>query len=75
MSKNFFIYVDKGGKCPVLSQKKLSVPSHPFWVRYVNDRPVAYHGPKEIIVQNISGDSVWDYALGKFVPIENCKAE
>ena len=75
MSNNFFVYLDKGGKCPVLSHEKLSLVSHPFWVRYINDHPVSYRGPKEIIAKNISKDSVWDYELSKFVPIDNCKAE
>jgi len=74
MSKNFFIYVDKGGKMPVLSRRKLTLMTHPYWVQYINDTPVAYHGPKEMITGNIAGDSIWDYRLGKFVPIENCRA-
>jgi len=71
---NFYIYVDKSGKMPVLSHIKLDIIHHPYFIQYRSNRPVAYHGPKNILVENINNDSVWCFARAKFVPIDNLKA-
>lgn len=44
-TENFRIYYDKTGKCPILSHIKLKLKSHPYYIRYQDNRPVAYHGP------------------------------
>ena len=67
--------MDKGGKVPVLSHKKMNNPHHPYYIRYINDRPVAYHGPRDVVVGNINKDSVWCYNRSKFVPIDSLTVE
>jgi hypothetical protein len=72
---NFRVYVDKEGKCPVLSHIKLNMKSHPYYIRYRDNRPVARHGPRNVLVQNVGKDCVWCYHFSKFVPIDNIKEE
>lgn len=69
--KNFFLYVDREGKMPFQSDRQMAVKSHPFYVRYVSNRPVAYHGPKEVLANNITNDKVYCYHSQEFVPIDS----
>ena len=72
---NFYIYLDRAGKMPVLSRYKATISNRPYWIQYQNGRPVAYHGPETVMAQDISGKKIWDYRLSKFVPIadvQNC---
>lgn len=61
---NFYIFVDKGGKMPVLRHSRTApAPSHPYFVRYSNNRPIAvnpYPGQTE----------VWDYSATRYIPVE-----
>jgi hypothetical protein len=75
MVKNFRVYVDRGGKMPQLRHGAWNCETHPFYVRYENDRPVAFHGPTEVLVENIKKDSVWCYLRSKFIPIALLKEE
>lgn len=75
MPKNFWIYFDVLGKCPVLSHKPISVISHPNYVRYVNDRPVAFHGPKQFVCSDLTRTKVWDYLDSEYVLIDNLVEE
>lgn len=49
MNNNFMIYVDREGNMPQLRRKKWKCISHPYYVRYVNNHPVAVHGPAEVL--------------------------
>lgn len=69
MKKNYLIYVDREGKMPILSHTKRNYKSHPFYIRYVNNTPVAYHGPAEIHAKDITRSKVWDHCKSCFVPI------
>ena len=71
---NFYIYYDNDGNMPELRFRKAD-PNYqkPFWIRYVNDRPVEYRGPKDVLAQDTSGTKVWDYAAGQFVPIDGLR--
>lgn len=73
--KNYFIYVDREGKMPVLSTKKRTYVNHPFYVRYVNNRPVAYHGPAEVHARDVTKSKVWDYKQSCYVPIAGITQE
>ena len=75
MTKNFRVYVDRGGKMPQLRHKEWQCDTHPYYVRYVNDRPVTYHGPAEVVAENITKDGVWCYLRSEFVPISSIKPE
>lgn len=52
MKNNFYIYVDREGKMPVLFYEPVEIKSHPYYVKYINNRPVAYKGPLEVISNN-----------------------
>ena len=75
MPKNFRVYVDRGGNMPQLRRSVWKCDTHPFYIRYSNDGPVAYHGPVDVLVQNLSRDGVWCYRRGKFVSINSLTAE
>jgi hypothetical protein len=72
---SFYIYVDSEGKMPVLSYRKRAVPNRPCYTRYVNDKPVAYHGPIEAVSRDITKTRVWDYSQNEFVPLDTLVAE
>jgi hypothetical protein len=55
---------------PQLSRVPLTIKSHPYWIQYKNNRPVAFFGPKGVLAGDISGTKVWDYHLSEFVPID-----
>lgn len=63
-SGNFIIYFDRGMKMPQLYRESSPEPwsTHPYWVQYYNDSPVAYNLPDDV-------ESVWDYSKSKKVPV------
>jgi hypothetical protein len=69
MRTSFFIYVDREGKMPFLSGERCHSVTHPYYIRYVNNRPVAYHGPADIHARDVSGTKIWDYSQNEFIPI------
>lgn len=69
MPKSYYVYVDRGGNMPQLRHSEWVSNTHPYYVRYINDRPVAYHGPQDALAQNITGDSVWCYLTDSFIPL------
>jgi len=75
MRHNYYIYVDREGKMPFLSGNKRKSVSHPYYIRYVNDTPVAYHGPTEVHAQDVTKSKVWDYRQACYVPIANIPQE
>ena len=75
MKTNYLIYVDREGKMPILSATKRNYISHPYYVRYVKDSPVAYHGPAEVHARDITRSKVWDYCKSCFVPIASIPQE
>mgnify|MGYP006950428232 FL=1 len=75
MTKNFRVYVDRGGNMPQLRHSVWDCDTHPYYIRYINDRPVAYHGPVSVVAQNVSRDSVWCYLRSEFVSINSLTAE
>jgi hypothetical protein len=75
MTKNFWVYVDRGGKMPQLCHKRWQCVTHPYYIRYVNDRPVAYHGPAEVVAKNVTKDGVWCYLTSKFISIQSLSVE
>lgn len=75
MNFNYFIYVDREGKMPFLSATKRNSLSHPFYIRYVKNSPVAYHGPAEVHARDVTGSKVWDYSRCIYVPIANIPQE
>lgn len=78
MKDNFYIYVDRGGKMPQLKYRKWTSETHPHYVRYANNRPVAYHGPLDVVATKITTDGslcFWDYSRSEFVPASNAKPE
>ena len=64
MRNNFIIYVDRGGNMPFLRNHNKPEPTltHPHYVQYRNDRPVA--------VNPYPGQTtVWDYAASRYIPL------
>lgn len=57
---NFYIYVDREGKMPALRRSRQCIKSHPYWIRYVDNKPVEAVWPEE---------KVWDYSINEFVTI------
>ena len=73
MPTTFRIYIDRGGNMPQLRRKPWKCDSHPYYIQYINDRPVSYRGPRDIIAENIDKDSVWCYQTSGFVSIDKLK--
>lgn len=69
ISTNFYRYVDKEGKIPFLSETKRRVRSHPYYVRYANNKPVAFKGPLEVVGTRLSENvfGLYDYSKQTFV--------
>lgn len=67
---DFYLYVDRSGKMPTLSHKPKNMLSHPYFVRYVNNKPIAFCGPKNILFTN---NKVWDYSKDEYIPINFLK--
>lgn len=74
MNGSFFRYVDKGGNMPILTYHSTYIKTHPYYVQYYNNKPVAYHGPQNVLCSDISGTKVWDYSTNSFIDITNIKA-
>lgn len=72
---SFYIYVDSEGKMPVLSHQKRDIHGRPNYTRYINGKPVAYHGPVEAVCGDTTRTMVWDYSKNEYVPIESLAAE
>ncbi len=62
---SFYIYRTSDGNMPVLFYKKTYLPHHPYYVRYVNNKPVAYHGPLTVL-GNADG-KIYDYSTQRYV--------
>ena len=60
---NFYVYRDKEGKMPQLMLKPWDSKSHPYYTRYVNDKPVK-------TVPYPGQNAVWDYSINEFVTLE-----
>lgn len=58
--KNFFITTDADGKMPALERGR--VPSRPYYVQYVNDKPV-------LVAPYFTQDRVWDYSRSEFLAL------
>ena len=67
--------MDRGGNMPQLRTTQWESRSHPYYVRYVSNRPVAYKGPANVITRYNKADSVWCYDRSKYVPITTLKPE
>jgi hypothetical protein len=67
MNKNFYIYVDREGKMPILAYKPMNINSHPYYTNYVNNRPVLIQGPIHVLAYN---GKIWDYNDNNYVPID-----
>ncbi len=72
---NYYIYVDKQGKMPILTKKPAQIKSHPYYIKYRNDTPTAYHGPSDVLASDISNTKIWDYAKSNFTPISSIPSE
>lgn len=75
MRKNFYRYVDRSGGMPQLRYRKWKSITHPYYVRYVNDKPVAYHGPIEIVGASGPPGKLWDYSVNEYVSVEGIRQE
>lgn len=75
MPTNFRVYVDRGGNMPQLRRQRWECQSHPYYVRYINDHPVAYRGPQNVVATNVSKDKVYSYHLREWIPIAGLIAE
>jgi hypothetical protein len=78
LDPDFYYYMDRGGKMPFLDKQKKEFKTHPYYIRYVGDRPVAYHGPIEIVATRSPLDNqlkFYDYSKQEFVLAETVKAE
>lgn len=62
-SSNFYIYRDKDGKMPQLTRKPWASKSHPYYTKYLNDRPVK-------TVPYPGQNAVWDYSINEFVTLD-----
>ena len=74
IGKSFFRYVDKNGNMPFISNKRRNVISHPYFIQYKDNKPIAYHGPSNVIAGDITNTKVWDYSESNYVPISLLKA-
>ncbi len=72
MAMNFYIYVDKGGKMPQLRRRPTEIKTHPYYIKYGGDKPIAIHGPRELLTTD---GKVYDYALKEFVPADGIPSE
>lgn len=63
---NFYVYTDKDGGMPGLFYRPVDSSHHPYYVRYVREKPVEcrpYPGQTR----------VYDYRIQEFVGIETIK--
>lgn len=73
----FWRYVDREGKMPQLRHEPWDCEHFPYYVRYVNSRPVAFCGPVEIVATRMrDGDlKFYDYNSGEYVPADGVPQE
>lgn len=57
---NFYLYFDKGMKMPIMKVKETKIGTHPYWIKYVNNKPVKCNLPED-------ETKVWDYSTAKMV--------
>ena len=72
---NFRIYVDRGGKMPQMRCGEWKSDTHPYYVRYLNNVPVARRGPISVLGSDVTGTKIWDFSKNAFVPLESIKQE
>jgi hypothetical protein len=73
MKSNFYRAVDKDGQWPVSYDREYDIPeSHPYFIRYKNNKPVSYCGPEDILFEN---GKVYDYSINEFVYPDNLLKE
>ena len=73
MKNNFYRAVDKEGKMPVLCKKEYDIPeTHPYFIRYKNNKPVSYRGQEDVLFEN---GKVYDYSINEFVYPDNLLKE
>ena len=73
MKDNFYRAVDKEGKMPILCKKEYDIPeTHPYFIRYKNNKPVSYKGKEDIVFEN---GKVYDYSINEFVYPDNLLKE
>ena len=75
MRDNFRIYVDRGGNMPQLTHKRWASNTHPYYIRYENNRPVALHGPVAVLAQDITNTKIYSWANHDFVDIATIPQE
>lgn len=66
----FWRYVDREGNMPSLQYKPMHSKTHPYYVRYENNKPVGYHGPLEVVATKSPVDGqmkFYDYDKQEFV--------
>lgn len=56
----------------IFDSPRQSPKSHPYYVRYVNNRPVAYRGLEDVLFNE---GKVYDYGSEQFVPIDGLRKE
>ena len=57
---------------PQLRYKPWRSVTHPNFVQYINNRPVKYHGPVDVMGNNNRG--VWCYASSEFIPLSSIQS-
>ena len=67
MYNNFYIYVDTDGKMPILSPHPRQIKSHPFYIQYSGNKPVAYHGPLYVLCSDTTKKKIYDYSTQSYV--------
>lgn len=75
MDRDFRIYVDRGGNMPQLRYKKWRSATHPYYIRYSGDHPVALKGPVELLAEDITKTKVFSYAQHDYVSMANIPQE
>jgi hypothetical protein len=73
--RNFRVYVDRDGKMPQLRRGVWDSASHPYYTRYVADKPVALRGPVSVLADDVTGTRVWDYSKNEYVPAASLPQE
>ena len=71
-SNNFRIYYQMGKQfCLCKRIREAKVMKGMPYIRYVNNRPVAYRGNPELVFTRLLGGelAVWCYSSGNFIPL------
>jgi hypothetical protein len=74
---DFWRYVDSEGKMPQLRYEPWDCEHFPYYVRYVDNRPVAFCGPVEVVATRMrNGDlKFYDYSKQEYVPANGIPQE